>query len=91
MKTVLRWMACALLAGVAFPAVALGPMTNGTGDGEANVPFDVQAAPASDEIGGGAGEPGRTEAAKDAATRAREEAAAAEAWADFERHVWTDP
>jgi hypothetical protein len=87
MKTALRLVVCVVMAAASQRAFARGPMSNGCGDGEANVPFAAMAeekAIGAEELGGGSGEPGR--AAEPEAARLR-----AEAEREFERHVWTDP
>jgi len=89
MRTATRWMLCLVAAAGARVVLAQSPMSNGAGDGEANVPF-ATVVPA-EELGGGSGEPGRAEPAKDAAQLARDESAAREAEAAFLTHVWTDP
>jgi hypothetical protein len=64
MKTALRLLVCLVIAAMAYPVFARSPASNGTGDGEANVPFATmqEATIGADEVGGGSGEPGRATA-----------------------------
>lgn len=91
MRTALRLAICVVLASTARPVFAQG---NGSGDGEANVPFEtmkelpveVKKTATPEELGGGSGEPGAAEA------RAEKEGAIHEyAEREFLRLVWESP
>lgn len=86
MMKIVRWAASALVAAAALPGLAMGPASNHTGDGEANVPFaTLAAAEEAGEVGGGSGEPGRLEAMP--ARRAAEASPASNHTGDGEANV----
>ena len=88
MKAALRVAMIVALVATARQALAGNPASNGTGDGEANVPFasTAQAEVGAEDVGGGSGEPGGM-----AGSAAQDEAARMRAEAEFERQVWTAP